>query len=194
MHKTMFDTPILSPALSLLAKLILKVLGWSVVDNPDKPKKYVLIAAPHTSNWDLPYTLMVGFALRISVFWMGKQEIFDNPLGGLMKWMGGIPVDRSKANNLVSATAEQFKEASSLIITVPPEGTRKKVQRWKSGFYHIAHEAGVPICLGFLDFSTKTGGLGPIFTPSGDFETDLPAIQKFYADKIGRNPEQSQHS
>lgn len=189
MRRTVFDTPLLSPTLSILSRLILKLLGWEVRDNPDRPNKYVLIAAPHTSNWDLPYTLMVAFALNVKIFWMGKDEIFDNPFGGVMKWLGGIPVDRSKANNLVAATAEQFKKAASLVIAVPPEGTRQKVRQWKSGFYHIAHQAEVPICLGFLDFGKKAGGLGPMFTPSGDFEFDLPKIKAFYAEMKGLRPD-----
>jgi len=154
--------------------------------------KSVLIAAPHTSNWDLPYTLMVAFALRLHIYWMGKQQIFKPPFRGLMMWLGGIPVHRESANNLVAASAAAIKAANGpLQLVVPPEGTRSKVRYWKSGFYYIALEAGVPIVLAYMDYERKLSGLGPVFQPTGNLEADMKAIQDFYKSFKGKNPEQS---
>lgn len=190
LHKTMFDTPVVSTLLRAIAILILRLKGWKYLgEMPPGVSKCVMIAAPHTSNWDLPYTLMVAFALRINIHWMGKESIFKPPFRGLMKWMGGIPVDRSKANDLVAASVQQLKEASSLILIVPPEGTRSKVTYWKTGFYWIAHGAGVPILLGYLDFAKKEGGIAGAFMPTGDIEKDMVEIKAFYATVTGCKPQ-----
>lgn len=190
LHKTMFDTPVVSTLLRAIAILILRLKGWKWRGQmPPGVTKCVMIAAPHTSNWDLPYTLMVAFALRINIYWMGKDSIFKPPFRGLMKWMGGIPVDRSKANDVVAASVQQLKESSSLILIVPPEGTRAKVTYWKTGFYWIAHGAGVPILLGYLDFAKKEGGIAQAFTPTGDIEKDMDEIKAFYATVTGCKPQ-----
>ncbi len=186
MHRTIFDTPVVSAVLRLLSALVLRLSGWSVVgERPDNPK-LVLIAAPHTSNWDLPFMLMVAFSMGTPIYWMGKDSIFKFPFSNLMRWMGGIPIDRSQANNVVSATAEVFKQTDRLIIAVPPEGTRSLVKYWKTGFYYIAQQAEVPIALGFLDFATKQGGVGPILQPTGDLDQDMKFIKSFYAQKKGK--------
>ena len=186
----MFDTPVVSTLLRGLAILILRLRGWKTRGTmPPGVTKCVMIAAPHTSNWDLPYTLMVAFALRINIYWMGKESIFKPPFRGLMMWMGGIPVDRSKSNDLVAASVQQLKDAGSLILIVPPEGTRSKTTYWKTGFYWIAHGAGVPIMLGFLDFAKKEGGFDRMFTPTGDIEKDMAEIKAYYANVTGRYPQ-----
>ncbi len=192
MHPTIFSTPIINTLLRLLAVGFLKLLGWRVEGAlPVGAEKSVLIAAPHTSNWDLPYTLMVAFALRLNVYWMGKVQIFRFPFRGLMMWMGGIAVDRSKANNLVAASAAAIVAATRpLQLIVPPEGTRSKTRYWKTGFYHIAVTAQVPIVLAYLDYEKKIGGLGPLFMPTGDIEADLLAIKAFYAPIKGKNAAQ----
>jgi 1-acyl-sn-glycerol-3-phosphate acyltransferase len=118
---------------------------------------------------------------------MGKDAIFKPPFRGLMMWMGGIPIDRSKSNNVVGESIAALKEAQQLILLVPPEGTRSKVTVWKTGFYHIAHGAGVPILLGFLDFKEKAGGIGPALMPTGDIDADMREIKAFYATKTGKN-------
>jgi 1-acyl-sn-glycerol-3-phosphate acyltransferase len=152
----------------------------------------VLIAAPHTSNWDLPYTLMVAFVLRLNIYWMGKEQLFKPPFGGIMRWLGGIPVNRQSANNLVAAAVESIKAADGpLQLVVPPEGTRSKVRYWKSGFYYIAAGAGVPIVLAFMDYERKISGLGPVFYPTGDLQADMLRIQAFYAPYSGKNAAQS---
>ena len=127
----------------------LKLTGWKIEGSlPPNGAKSVLIAAPHTSNWDLPYTLMVAFSRRLNIYWMGKASIFSFPFGPVMRWLGGIAVDRSKSTNLVAASAEALRDADGpLQLVVPPEGTRGKTRHWKTGFYFIAQEARVPIVL-----------------------------------------------
>ena len=122
----------------------------------------MLIAAPHTSNWDLPYTLMVGFALRLNLYWMGKESIFRPPFGALMRWLGGISVDREQSTNLVAASVEALRAADGPVqLMVPPEGTRSKARYWKTGFYHIAQGAQVPIVMAYMDYSTQACRPGP---------------------------------
>jgi 1-acyl-sn-glycerol-3-phosphate acyltransferase len=151
----------------------------------------VLIAAPHTSNWDLPYTLMVAFHLRLNIYWMGKASIFRWPFRGVMMWLGGIPVVREKSNNLVAASVEALRAAAPpLQLVVPPEGTRSRTRYWKTGFYYIATGAGVPIVMAYMDYANKRSGLGPVFTPTGDIERDMEAIKAFYAPFKGRNAAQ----
>lgn len=177
----MFTTPIIRSLLRGVSRGILKLCGWKVLGNiPEDIKQCVLIAAPHTSNWDMPLSLMIAFSLNTQLHWVGKQSIFKFPFGGLMRWMGGIPVDRSHTNNMVNATIEKFKELPELRIMMAPEGTRARVTEWKSGFYHIAHGAQVPIVLAFVDYKNKRGGIGKIFVTSGDYEKDVSDIREFY--------------
>jgi len=193
MHRTIFDTPGVNTLLRAFSILFLKLTGWKIEGNlPPDGQKSVLIAAPHTSNWDLPYTLMVAFVLRLNIYWMGKEQIFRPPFRGLMMWLGGIPVHRESANNLVAASVQAIKAANGpLQLVVPPEGTRSKVRYWKSGFYYIATGAGVPIVLAYMDYERKISGLGPVFHPSGDLEADMVRIQAFYAPFKGKNAAQS---
>jgi 1-acyl-sn-glycerol-3-phosphate acyltransferase len=139
----------------------------------------------------LPYTLMVAFVLRLNINWMGKASIFRFPFGPLMRWLGGVAVDRSKANNLVAASAQAIREASgALQLIVPPEGTRSKTRYWKTGFYHIAVMAQVPIVMAYMDYERKISGLGPMFVPTGDLEADMLQIKAFYAPFKGKNAAQ----
>ncbi len=131
--------------------------------------------------------LTVSFALKVKPYWMGKEQIFKPPFKGLMKWMGGIPIDRNKSHNMVEYTAELMKQSGELIVAVPPEGTRSKVKYWKTGFYHIANLAQVPIALGFLDYGKKIGGIGGVIYPSGDIEKDMLKIKAFYKTVKGKN-------
>ena len=149
MHRTIFDTPVVSSVLRAGSVAFLKLTGWTIEGQlPPGSPKCVLIAAPHTSNWDLPYTLMVAFALRLNIYWMGKESIFKPPFRHLMMWLGGIPVNRDRANNLVAASAQAIVDADQpLQLVVPPEGTRQKTRYWKTGFYYIALSAKVPIVL-----------------------------------------------
>ena len=192
MHRTIFDTPVVNTLLRSLSVAFLKLAGWKVEGQlPEGCNKSVLIAAPHTSNWDLPYTLMVAFALRLHIYWMGKEQIFRFPFRGLMMWLGGIPVHREKASNLVAASVEAIRAADGpLQLVVPPEGTRSKSRYWKTGFYYIAVGAQVPIVMAYMDYSRKVSGLGPIFQPTGDVEADMARIKTFYAPFKGKNADQ----
>jgi len=192
MHRTIFDTPVVKTILRALSVGFLKLAGWKIQGSlPPGAEKSVLIAAPHTSNWDLPYTLMVAFSLRLTVYWMGKEQIFRFPFRGLMMWLGGIPVQREKSNNLVAASVEAIKAASGpLQLVVPPEGTRSKTRYWKTGFYHIAVGAQVPIVMAYMDYEKKISGLGPVFEPTGNIEVDMAQIKAFYANFKGKNASQ----
>jgi 1-acyl-sn-glycerol-3-phosphate acyltransferase len=192
MPQTIFNTPVVNTLLRAGSLGFLRLNGWTVHGSlPTEAAKCVLIAAPHTSNWDLPYTLMAAFALRLNVRWMGKQSIFNFPFGGVMRWLGGVAVDRSKSNNLVAASAAALRAATgALQLVVPPEGTRGKTRVWKTGFYFIALEARVPIVLTALDYGKKHIIMGPMLMPSGDLEADMAEIKRFYAGVQGRNPSQ----
>ena len=188
MHHTIFDTPVINVLMHWFSRMTLRLTGWRVVGGAPTVPKYVLIAAPHTSNWDFPVALMVCFALRLRVYWMGKDSLFPPLVGGVMRWLGGIPVNRARSGNLVQATVDAYNSNARLIVIVPPEGTRSKVTQWKTGFYYIAQGAGVPIALGYLDFRKKEAGLSRMIQPSGDIAADMVEIQAFYAGITGKNP------
>jgi 1-acyl-sn-glycerol-3-phosphate acyltransferase len=192
MHRTIFTTPVVNTVLRGFSIGFLKLAGWKVEGGvPAGVGKCVLIAAPHTSNWDLPYTLMVSFVLRLNVYWMGKQSIFTPPFRGLMMWLGGISVNREQSTNLVAASAQALRDADGPVqLAVPPEGTRSKARYWKTGFYYIAQGAQVPIVMAYMDYSQKRAGLGPVFHPTGDIEKDMLAIKAFYAPFKGKNADQ----
>jgi len=174
--------------LAVSARGLLRWRGWQISGHfPDLPK-FVLIGAPHTSNWDFPLTLGICFALRAKIYWMGKDSLFRGPLGPVMRWLGGIPVTRSRSTSLVQQMVEVYQRHDELVVAIAPEGTRGHVTEWKTGFYHIAYGAGVPVVLGFLDYRRKTGGIGPVFYPSGDLERDLAEIRAFYDGIVGRYP------
>jgi 1-acyl-sn-glycerol-3-phosphate acyltransferase len=172
-----------------LADTILRVLGWRVQVTWPGTDKFVLIGAPHTSNWDFIYMLLFKFAIGINPYWVAKDSMFRWPWGGLWNKIGGIPVNRRSRNNFVDQMVEAFRQRDAMILVIAPEGTRSKVGYWKSGFYYIALGAGVPIALGFLDFGRKVGGLGPAIMPTGDIQTDFALIRNFYAGMKGKHPQ-----
>ena len=188
MHRTIFDTPVVNTLLRGLSVAFLRLSGWKIEGQlPVSASKAVLIAAPHTSNWDLPYTLMTAFVLRLHIYWMGKSGIFKPPFGPVMRWLGGIAVNRVQSTNLVAASVAALKAADGPVqLVVPPEGTRARTREWKTGFYYIALEAKVPIVLAFMDYERKVSGLGPVFTPTGDVERDMAEIKRFYAPFKGK--------
>ncbi len=192
MHRTIFTTPVVNTLLRGFSVAFLKLTGWRVEGAlPAHAAKSVLIAAPHTSNWDLPYTLMVAFALRLNPYWMGKHSLFKAPFGPVMRWLGGIAVNREQSSNLVAASAQALAEADGpLQLIVPPEGTRAKTRYWKTGFYYIALGAKVPIVMAYMDYAHKRSGLGPLFEPTGDVDADMAAIKAFYAPFKGKNAAQ----
>lgn len=190
MQRTIFDTPVVRTLLRWVLYDGMKLLGWRLEGGPpaDTPK-FVLIAAPHTSNWDLPVMLGAAFGYGIKIHWMGKHTLFRGPLGPFFRWLGGIAINRSAAHNVVAQSVDLFKETDALILAVPPEGTRSKVRHWKTGFYYIAHGATVPIVLGYVDFTRKAAGLGPVMQASSDIEKDMQTIRAFYANIQGKYPE-----
>lgn len=170
-------------------RLVLKVMGWKIAGELPTFDKFVLIATPHTSNWDLVYMLAIAFVLGIEVRWMGKDSLFKPPFGFLLKWLGGIAIDRSKTNNVVEAMASEFSKHERLILAVPPSGTRSQRPYWKSGFYYIAREAQVPVVMGYLDYATKTGGFGPHVLPGDDLSADMDQFRAFYGTISGKFPD-----
>jgi len=188
---TIFDTPVLGRLLHYLAVAILRLRGWTLVGGARAQRRFVIIAVPHTSNWDLPLTLTVAFALRLKIHWLGKREIFRRPFGPFFRWLGGIAIDRDRSNDTVSQAADLLRRSDDLVLLIPPEGSRRRVRYWKTGFYWVAHGAAVPIALGFLDYGRKRTGIGPLLTPCGDIEADMMTIREFYADMRGKYPDQS---
>lgn len=164
-------------------------MGWKPAGFRPEPSQYVLIAAPHTSNWDFAYLIAFAWYFDLQLGWMGKHTLFRPPLGFVMRALGGLPVRRDKRHHAVEDMAALFDEHPRLGLAVPAEGTRAFVPYWKSGFYHIARTARVPIVMSFLDYREKRGGFGPAFHPSGDVRKDMDAVRAFYADKQGRFPE-----
>lgn len=166
----------------------LRAFGWSV-DPTLPPAKAVVVAAPHTSNWDFPFTIAVTWSLGLDVAWLGKHTLFAPPFGVFFRALGGIPVDRRGAHNLVAQISERLRAAPELLVIVPPEGTRGGGGRWKTGFYWIATDAQVPIVLGYLDFAKKRGGFGTVLEPTGDLAHDGEVIRAFYKDVQGKHPD-----
>ena len=166
----------------------MRAAGWCVDGKlPDIPK-FVLIGAPHTSNWDFVLFLGVIFKLRANVRFMGKAEIFRPPVGAFFRYCGGVSVDRKKSTGLVEQMVKASNEADEFILTIAPEGTRHEVREWKRGFYHIAKSAGIPIVLAVVDGKHKTVRIGQVFHPTEDMEADMKTIQGFFAGIVGINP------
>ena len=188
MKRTIFNTPFITSFLRYLSRLYLRSMGWHVVGQlPDIPK-FVIVGAPHTSNWDFVMFLALAFVLKGDLRYMGKKELFYPPYGWFFRWCGGVPVDRSKHHGLVEQTVQAIQESNHFQLVITPEGTRSKVGEWKHGFYHIAKEANIPVVVGYVDSRTKTCGIGPTITLSDDMEADIKSIQAFFKDKVGINP------
>ena len=191
MKRTLFSTPIITPALRKLSKFYLRALGWQVVGQlPDLPK-FIIIGAPHTSNWDFVMFLALVFILKGDLHYMGKKELFYWPYGWFFYWCGGLPVDRSKPHGLVEQTVQAIHAVDRFQMVITPEGTRSKVGKWKLGFYHIAKKADIPVVTGYVDSVTKICGVGPTFTLTDDMEADIKSMQDFFKDKVGINPKQT---
>ncbi len=174
----------------LLSKFIFKITGWKTVGGiPPELTKAVFIIAPHTSNLDFFIGRLYCFIKRIPIKVMIKKESFAGPFGGLLKKAGGVPIDRSLSTSLVYQIVQLFKEYDPFFFAITPEGTRKRVEKWKSGFYHIAVKANVPILLSYIDYEKKEAGIGRVFYPTGDFEKDFKEIEGFYRGRKGRHPE-----
>jgi len=173
-----------------IGNALLVVFGWRIDGTfPDVPK-LVGIVAPHTSNWDFFFGICASFALGVRVNWVGKHTLFRWPYGGFMRWLGGIPVDRASAEGRVKQIVKIMNGRDRFVLGLAPEGTRGRTRRWKSGFYHVAVGAGVPILLTHLDYPRRIIGFGPTFEPTGNVDEDLASIRACYESRWARHPEQ----
>jgi 1-acyl-sn-glycerol-3-phosphate acyltransferase len=173
----------------ILAKTILRLISWKLDVTLPPVQKFVMVGAPHTSNLDLFYALLMTHASGINLHWIGKDSLFHWPLGGLMRWLGGIPVNRRSSNNFVQQIVDIYNQSDELVLAIAPEGTRGKADYWKTGFYYIAQGARVPIALGFIDYQERVVGIGPSLYPTGDIQADFVKLNEFYSGITGRHPE-----
>ena len=172
-----------------IARGTLRIFGWKVDKYVPSEDKFVLVGAPHTSNWDFPVGLLSVFSLGMRFKWLAKDSIFIGPPGFILKKFGGIPVDRSVRSTFTNKMIELFNSRKKLILGIMPEGTRSKTNYWKTGFYYIAIGARVPIALAYMDYKLKRAGVGLIFHPTGNIDSDMEKIKEFYKDKFGKHPE-----
>ncbi len=181
------------PAVSVLhhwiGRLYLWLHRWRVEGEAPEHPQAVFIAAPHTSSWDMTITIACSWVLRIRPSWAGRRELFRWPWGWVLRRLGGVPVDRRGGRGAVPALAALYQRYDKLFLGIAPSGARRYRDHWRSGFYHVARLAGVPIYCGYLDYRRRVGGLGFHFWPGDDLVADMDRIRAFYADKVGRNPE-----
>ncbi len=172
-----------------LGKFILRLMGWRVVGSPPNAAKIMVVAAPHTSNWDGVILFIAMLAAGLDLRWVGKHTLFKGPWGGLLRWAGGVSVNRAQARDFVSSVVETYRQRDSLALVIAPEGTRKRTARWKTGFHRIALEADVPIVSGYMDYRRKTVGFGPGLQASEDFAQYIEQLREFLADCTPRHPQ-----
>lgn len=172
-----------------LARAFFAVTPWKLVTEPAPNKPVVFVGAPHTSNWDFILMLAVAWSMDIHIRWIGKDSLFSGRKGPIMRALGGIPVDRDNPRKFVKEIVEKFTTNESLGLVITPDGTRKKNEYWKSGFYRIARDTGMPVTLAFVDRNTMSTGLGPTFEISGNVTEDMDFIREFFKDKAGFAPE-----
>lgn len=184
--------------LSWLARAIQSVVlwyyrrqGWSEVNANPELRKCVIIAAPHTSNWDFVYFLGAVLTLNLPLSFMAKKQLFRWPLGKAMRELGGIAIDRSASHNYVQMMVDEFDKRDEFMLTIAPEGTRSAVARWKTGFYHIAVQAKVPLVLGLMDYKKKQVGLAGAIWPTGHYLKDMAKVLEFYKMATPRHPRNS---
>jgi 1-acyl-sn-glycerol-3-phosphate acyltransferase len=170
-----------------LARAVFRLTGWRMAG--EVPRTGIFVGAPHTSNWDYVIALLVMWHGGVSPRIMVKQEFFHGPIGWLLRRTGSVAVDRANPAGVVAQLAAQAATGEPFVIVLAAEGTRKKAEYWKSGFYRLSQQTGLPILLGFVDGATKTAGIGPTLRPSGDIAADMALIRAFYADKHGFHPE-----
>lgn len=170
-------------------RLVMSIFGWKVKGQRPDAKKYIIVAAPHTSNWDIIFFLGAAFTLRVKVSWLGKKNLFVPVFGSFFRLLGGIPVDRSQITNRVLKLAQEIDKMDRMALGIAPAGTRSRTEYWKSGFYWIALESNIPIVCGYLDYSKKEAGLGMSFLPSGDLHSDMDKLRLFYGGITAKHPE-----
>ncbi len=172
-----------------MSRFILTIIGWKTSHTIPHLDKCVLLGAPHTSNWDFPLTLLGLSSMGVRFNWVAKHTLFFWPLGLLLRAIGGIPVDRSQGTSFLKWIIELYDSKDKLILAIAPEGTRSRTRYWKTGFYTIAHRSGVPIGLGYIDYSRKMIGLEKILRPTGNIEQDFEIIRDYYQGRVGKCPE-----
>ncbi|NYH53584.1 1-acyl-sn-glycerol-3-phosphate acyltransferase [Nocardiopsis arvandica] len=173
----------------LAARVFWSLSRWKLATGPKPDRPTVLIGAPHTSNWDFVLMLAISWRLRLELHWLGKQSLFTGWRGPVMRALGGIPVDRANPSRVVDDVVRRVRSGETFGLVITPDGTRRAHTHWKSGFYRVARETGMPVTLGFVDRTTMTTGLGPTFELTGDVAKDMDRIRSFYADKAGHSPE-----
>ncbi len=174
--------------ISKLAHFLLRILGWRIVGGRPPFKKYVLVGAPHTSNWDFLYFYLAALALEMKISFLAKDSLFRGPLGIALRRMGGIPVIRSRSTNMVDQMVEIFSNREELILLIPPSGTRKRTEYWKSGFYFIALGAHVPLALAIMDFARNEVGIVHWFMPTGNIKRDVDILRGIYSSVEAKFP------
>ena len=189
MRYTFFNTPIISPILRVISKIILKIIRWRVVGVlPEDQRKYVLIVAPHTSNWDFILFVLAVSVLRLKPSVLIKSTLFLGPLGWFLRYCGAIPVNRTQANSLVDYIAGIYEEREEFVLIITPEGTRSANPNWKRGFHHVATTAQVPILIVYVDSTIKTIGIEGLMEPSEDIDKDIQRLKQFFDSKSGLKP------
>jgi 1-acyl-sn-glycerol-3-phosphate acyltransferase len=189
MRYTLFSTPLLTPALRVLSKIILKIIRWRVDGSlPVDQKKYVLIVAPHTSNWDFFLFVLTVSVLRLQPSVLIKDTIFIGPLGWFLRYCGAIPVNRKQAGSLVTYISGIYAEREEFVLIITPEGTRSPNANWKRGFHHVARAAEVPILVVYVDSAMRTIGIEGLMDPSEDVDGDMQKLKTFFDGKKGLKP------
>ena len=175
--------------LRVVAKAVLWLLGWRLVGEIPAHRRAVVIGYPHTSNFDFPMMLLLSWALDSRFHWVGKVELFEGPLGWLFRALNGIPIHRNSRTDTTTQLARRFEQDQELLLAIAPSGTRKAGRHWRSGFYHIAVAAKVPILVGFIDFGSRTGGIACTIEPCGDILADMDRIRDALDHVRGYRPE-----
>lgn len=179
-----------SPFLAGVGRIVYRLLGWTCTGQTPGAKQYVILAAPHTSNWDGFLLILAASMLGLKFSFFGKQSLFVGPLGWFLRRMGGIPLDRSRHQSFVSEAVGWFERRETFALGVAPEGTRKLTPGWKTGFYYIALQANVPIVLGYIDYASKSAGILPdVLMPTGDIDKDFEMLRRNYRPLAARHPE-----
>lgn len=188
MARTILTTPVVNSCCRAIAIVLVKILGWRMAEPGPQVRKAILTGAPHTSNWDFMYMLLAILIWRLDMRWIGKHTLFKGPMGPIMRWLGGIPIDRTSSVNFVDQMIARFNQSEELMVVIAPEGTRAPAERWRSGFYHMAYGANVPIVLTYIDYQKKEIGIMAVETPSGDADSEIARYQAMFKHKPGKHP------
>ena len=173
------------------AAFVLRLIGWRTVYTLPPGPKSVVIVYPHTSNWDFPIGMLFKMRHSVDLHWAGKDTLFRSPTGWFFRKLGGVPINRREATGMIRQLVETYAQRDRFCICIAPEGTRSKSDHWKTGFYRLALETGLPLGLGFIDYRQKCAGIDRWVTLSGDEAADLALLRAYYADKVGRYPEKA---